>query len=102
MDIEAQFAGLQERVARLEAAQSDTTTTLRWVVAKLGGMAAKQDEHTLRLERITATQDAHTAQLAAHAGELASLRSDVAGLRRDMPGIVRDAMRDVLSASKSE
>jgi chromosome segregation ATPase len=36
----------------LEAAQGETTQTLRWVVAKLGRIQAVQDEHTLRLERV--------------------------------------------------
>jgi septal ring factor EnvC (AmiA/AmiB activator) len=43
---------LDRRVTALEAAQGDTTQTLRWVVAKLGRIQAVQDEHTLRLERV--------------------------------------------------
>ena len=43
---------LDRRATALEAAQSDTTQTLRWVVAKLGRIQAVQDEHTLRLERL--------------------------------------------------
>jgi hypothetical protein len=45
---------LDRRVTALEAAQGDTTQTLRWVVAKLARMQAVQDEHTLRLERVEA------------------------------------------------
>jgi chromosome segregation ATPase len=43
---------LDRRVTALEAAQGETTQTLRWVVAKLGRIQAVQDEHTLRLERV--------------------------------------------------
>jgi len=66
---------LERRVAALEAAQNDTTQTLRWVVSKLGQMAAVQQEHTLRLDRIEA---------------------DLKGLREDLPGIVGDAVRAAL------
>ncbi len=48
---------LDRRVTLLEAAQGDTTQTLRWVVAKLGRIQAVQDEHTLRLERVETRLD---------------------------------------------
>jgi peptidoglycan hydrolase CwlO-like protein len=48
---------LDRRATALEAAQGDSTQTLRWVVAKLGRIQAVQDEHTLRLERVEARLD---------------------------------------------
>jgi hypothetical protein len=66
---------LTRRVEALEAAQHDTTQTLRWVVAKLGRMSAVQEEHGLQLER---------------------LQADMTSLRRDLPSIVADAVRDAL------
>jgi len=49
---------LDRRVTALEAAQGNTTETLRWVVTKLARMQAVQDEHTLRLERLETKVDA--------------------------------------------
>ena len=49
---------LDRRVTAPEAAQGDTTQTLRWVVAKLARMQAVQDEHTLRLDRLEVKVDA--------------------------------------------
>jgi peptidoglycan hydrolase CwlO-like protein len=48
---------LDRRTTALEKAQADTTDTLKWVVAKLGGIQAVQDEHTLRLERLETRLD---------------------------------------------
>jgi len=72
---------LERRVKALEAAQNDTTQTLRWVVAKLGGISALQDEHTLRLERI---------------------ETDIRNLRRDLPAMMAQTMREVLREHKGE
>ena len=95
MDVEVAVNELRTRVEKLEAAQSDTTTTLRWVVAKLGGIAAQQDEHTLQLERIDSRLDKMD-------GRLSKVETGLDALRRDMPSIVADAMREVLNAGKSE
>ena len=73
------IADLERRVIALEAAQNDTTQTLRWVVSKLGKLSAVQDEHTLRLDRIEA---------------------DIKGLRTDLPSIVSDAVREVLKGQR--
>ncbi len=70
---------LDHRVSALEAAQNDTTQTLRWVVAKLGRISAVQEEHTLRLERI---------------------ESDVKGLREELPAIVGDAVREAFKETR--
>ncbi len=51
------FEDLDRRVTALEAAQGNTTETLRWVVTKLARMQAVQDEHTLRLERLETKVD---------------------------------------------
>lgn len=82
----ADILDLERRVTALEAAQNDTTQTLRWTVAKLGRISAVQDEHTLRLERIES--------------DVAAIKTDLSGLRRDLPGIISDAMREVLKESK--
>lgn len=75
----ADIVELERRVKALEAAQNDTTQTLRWVVAKLGGISALQDEHTLRLERI---------------------ETDIRNLRRDLPAMMAETMREVLREQK--
>jgi len=72
---------LERRVKALEAAQNDTTQTLRWVVAKLGGISALQDEHTLRLERI---------------------ETDIRNLRRDLPAMMAQTMREVLREQRGD
>lgn len=73
---------LERRVQALEAAQNDTTQTLRWVVARLGKMSAVQDEHTLRLERIE--------------GDVSGLRREFRDFGAGLPGLIGDAMREVL------
>jgi hypothetical protein len=75
------IAELERRVQALESAQTNTTQTQRWVVAKLGGISALQDEHTLRLERIEA---------------------DIRNLRRDLPSIIAETMREVLREQKAD
>lgn len=76
VDVEA----LERRVTALEAAQNDTTQTLRWVVAKLGQMSAVQEQHSLRLERIEA--------------DVGEVKVDVRGLRSDLPAMLADAVRE--------
>jgi phage shock protein A len=73
---------LERRVTALEAAQNDTTQTLRWVVTKLGKMSAVQDEHTLRLERID--------------NRLDRMEADFKGLRADLPAMLAEAVREGL------
>ncbi len=82
---------LERRVTALEAAQNDTTQTLRWVVSKLGKMSAVQDEHTLRLERVESRLEKVETRLGRVENEIISLRSD-------MPAIVAQAMREVLKS----
>lgn len=82
----ADIVELERRVAALEAAQYDTTETLRWVVAKLGRVSAVQDEHGLRLERIEA--------------DVREVKSDLKGLRRDLPAMMAETMREVLREQK--
>lgn len=81
------IADLERRVNALEAAQNDTTQTLRWVVSKLGTIAAVQQEHTLRLDRID--------------GRLDRVEGELKGLRSDLPLIVADTMREVLKEHKA-
>jgi hypothetical protein len=75
-------AELDRRVTALETAQNETTQTLRWTVAKIGRIAAVQDEHTLRLERIETRLD--------------GLQNEFSAFRRDLPVIIADVMRGVL------
>ncbi len=110
---------LERRVSALEAAQNDTTKTLRWVVAKLGGIASQQDEHTLQLERIDSRLggidkrldgvdsrldgidkrlDGMDKRLDSVDSRLGRVEAGLDGLRRDLPSIVADAMREVLKA----
>lgn len=80
------IAELERRVSALEAAQNDTTQTLRWVVTKLGKISAVQDEHTLRLERVES--------------DVREVKADLKGLRNDLPSIVGEAMREALRDGK--
>ena len=103
---------LERRVSALEAAQNDTTKTLRWVVAKLGGIASQQDEHTLQLERIDSRLggidkrldgmdkrfDGVDKRLDGVDSRLGRVEAGLDGLRRDLPSIVADALREVLKA----
>jgi hypothetical protein len=82
----ADLQELERRVQAFEAAQNDTTQTLRWVVARLGKVSAVQDEHSLRLERI---------------------ETDVSGFRREFnsfqsgqASMIADVMREVLKEGK--
>lgn len=87
------IAELERRVTALEAAQNDTTQTLRWVVAKLGRIAAVQEEHTLRLDRIESRLDKVEAKLD-------RLQSDFCGFREELPGMIADIMREVLAEKR--
>jgi prefoldin subunit 5 len=71
---------LDRRATALEAAQGDTTQTLRWVVAKLGRMQAVQDEHTLRLERLETKVDALDGRMSAVETKLDALPRAIAEL----------------------
>jgi chromosome segregation ATPase len=82
----AAFEELERRVAALEAAQNDTTQTLRWSVAKLGRISSVQDEHTLRLERIES--------------DVRRVEAGLKDLRADLPGIVIDAVREGIKAAR--
>lgn len=91
---------LERRVNALEAAQNDTTQTLRWVVARLGRMSAVQDEHTLRLERIEGDVKRIESDLSRLDGNVRRIEAELMGLRADLPGIVADAVRDGIRASR--
>jgi hypothetical protein len=84
---------LDRRATALEAAQGDTTQTLRWVVAKLGRMQAVQDEHTLRLERVEAKVDGLDTRLGNVETRLGNVERKLDGLIETLPGIVADAVR---------
>ena len=96
----ADIQELDRRVTALEAAQNDTTQTLRWVVAKLGRVSSVQDEHTLRLERVETRLGSVETRLGNVETGLAGVRTDLAGLRRDLPGMMADVMREVLKEQK--
>ena len=71
---------LDRRVTALEAAQGNTTQTLRWVVTKLARMQAVQDEHTLRLERVEMKVDALDGRMSAVETKLDALPRVIAEL----------------------
>ncbi len=89
--VEAEITDLKRRVAALEAAQNDTTQTLRWVVAKLGRMSSVQDEHTLHLERIEEGIDNIEKQIGLTAKKLDTLTEQLPAMLAEA---VRSAMRD--------
>jgi chromosome segregation ATPase len=109
------IADLERRVTALEAAQNDTTQTLRWVVARLGRMSAVQDEHTLRLERIEGDVkriegdvkriEAQVSRIEADVsrvdGHVRRVETELMGLRAELPGIVADAVRDGIRAARA-
>ncbi len=110
------IADLERRVIALEAAQSDTTETLRWVVAKLGRISAIQDEHTLRLDRIDARLDridgrisGIQARMDRVEGRLDRVEGEIKGLRQEfrdfqtgLPSLIGDVMREVLKGGKTD
>jgi chaperonin cofactor prefoldin len=71
---------LDRRATALEAAQGDSTQTLRWVVAKLGRIQAVQDEHTLRLERLETKVDALDGRMTVVESKLDALPRAIAEL----------------------
>lgn len=98
-----EIAELERRVSALEASQYDAAQTLRWVVAKLGGIAAMQDEHTLQLERIDSRlgtleskSDKMNVRFDNVEGRLDRIEADVKGLRADLPTMIAETMREVL------
>lgn len=97
------IAELERRVSALEASQYDTAQTLRWVVAKLGGVAAMQDEHTLQLERIDrrlgtieSKSDKMDVRFDNVDSRLDRIEADAKGLRADFPTMIAETMREVL------
>jgi chromosome segregation ATPase len=70
---------LERRVSALEAAQKQTKESQEWMAATLGRIAAVQDDHTQRLQR---------------------LETDLKSLREDLPGIVGDAVRDAFKSQR--
>lgn len=112
-----EIAEFQRRVSALEASHYDTAQTLRWVVAKLGGIATMQDEHTLQLERIDSrlgTLESKSDKLNVRFDNVDSrldkvdsrfdkvdsrldgIEADVKGLRADLPTMIAETMREVL------
>lgn len=103
------IAELERRVTALEVGQHDTTQTLRWVVAKLGGIAAQQDEHTLQLERLAVDMKGvkvDISELKADVNglkaDMREVKADLKGLRRDLPSIIAETMREVLREHKAD
>ena len=66
---------LERRVSALETAQKETAKTQTWMAGTLGRIAAVQDEHTQRLDRI---------------------ETDLKGLRTDLPAMLAEAVREGL------
>jgi chromosome segregation ATPase len=93
---------LDRRVTALEAAQGETTQTLRWVVTKLARIQAVQDEHTLRLERVESKVDGIETRLGNVETRLGNLETRLGNVERKLdgliealPGIVAEAVRSV-------
>jgi hypothetical protein len=91
---------LTRRVDALEVAQNDTTQTLRWVVAKLGRIAAIQEEHTLRLDRIDARLDGFESRLDRIEIRLDRVESKIDVLTATLPTMIADTMREVLKQQR--
>jgi uncharacterized coiled-coil DUF342 family protein len=87
---------LERRSTALEVAQNDTTQTLRWVVSRLGRVAAVQDEHTLRLERIEGDVSELKADVRQLKTDMREVKANLEGLRDDLPGMIAETMREVL------
>lgn len=73
---------LERRVSALETAQKETAKTQTWMAATLGHIAAVQDEHTQRLDRIES--------------DLRTVKSDLKCLRADLPAMLAEAVREGL------
>jgi hypothetical protein len=74
------IAELERRVAALEAAHNDTVKSQRWMASTLGRIAAVQDEHTERLDRIE--------------GHIKSMRSEISALPSALAEIMREVMKE--------
>ena len=90
---------LDRRASALEAAQSDTTQTLRWVVAKLGRIQAVQDEHTLRLERLETKVDALDGRMTAVEMKLDALDGRMIAVETKLDALPR-AIAELFEASE--
>jgi len=97
----ADIIELERRVSALEAAQNDTTQTLRWVVAKLGQMSAVQEQHSLRLERIEGDVKVIRSDTDQLKSGLHRLENDFNTFRRELPSMMAATMREVLREQKS-
>jgi uncharacterized coiled-coil protein SlyX len=114
MNVEAQIADLDRRVAALEktakaqdrhnARVAELLTELKEDVALLRRHAIstgqKVEELEVRLAAVEAGLEGVRGDLASVRGDLASVRADVAALRRDLPGIIAETMREVLREGK--
>jgi hypothetical protein len=72
---------------------SETTDTLRWVVAKLGRIQAVQDEHTLRLERLDTRADDMDARIGSVETRLVAVERKLDRLIEELPGLITEAVR---------
>jgi hypothetical protein len=77
------IAELERRVAALEATHNDPVKPQHWMASTLGRIAAVQDEHTERLDRIE--------------GDIKSVRSEISAL----PSVLADIMREVIKEGKA-
>src|SRR5262245_18623160 len=89
---------LDRRVTALEAAQGNTTETLRWVVTKLARMQAVQDEHTLRLERLETKMDALDVRMDALDGRMTAVETKLDALPRAIAELFEAAEKRLMAA----
>jgi chaperonin cofactor prefoldin len=87
---------LDRRVTALEKAQRETAETQHWMSGTLGRIAAVQDDHTKRLDRIDGRLDRIEGRLDSVEGGLRRVEKKVDDLAASLPAIVAGAMREVL------
>ncbi len=79
-------AQLDARISSLEVAARHNAKQIEWMATTLGKMAATQDQHTARFDRLE--------------NEMSSLRNEMSSFRRELPGIVAETMREVLKEGR--
>jgi uncharacterized coiled-coil protein SlyX len=89
---------LDRRASALEAAQGNTTETLRWVVTKLARMQAVQDEHTLRLERLETKMDVLDGRMDALEGRMTAVETKLDALPRAIAELFDAAEKRLMAA----
>jgi hypothetical protein len=77
---------------------TETTETLRWVVAKLGRVQAVQDEHTLRLERLETKVDRLESRLENVESRLGTVEGKLDALPRAIAEMIAASETRIMAA----